>query len=42
MRGTEVARYLPMALTAAPAIHVLFSLLLGGNEYLPFIPAVDP
>jgi hypothetical protein len=38
MRGSEVARYLPLALVMAPAIHVLFSFFLGWNEYMPFIP----
>jgi hypothetical protein len=37
MRGSEIARYLPMALVVAPIIHVLFSLVLGWNEYMPFI-----
>ena len=38
MRRTAVAIYLPLAVLSAPAIHVLFSLLLGWNEYMPFIP----
>lgn len=38
MRGSEVARYLPLAMLVAPLIHVLFSFLLGWKEYMPFIP----
>ena len=39
MRGKEVARCLPMAVLAAPAIHILFSRsFLGWKEYMPFIP----
>jgi hypothetical protein len=38
MRGSEIARYVPMAMVVAPTIHVLFSFLLGWNEYMPFIP----
>jgi hypothetical protein len=37
MCGSEVARYLPMAVVVAPTIHVLFSFLFGWNEYMPFI-----
>lgn len=38
MRGHEGARYLPMAVLVAPMFHVLFSLVLGWKEYMPFIP----
>ena len=38
MTWSEFARYLPLALLVAPAIHVAFSLLLGWNEYMPFLP----
>ena len=37
MNGTELARYLPLAMISAPIIHVLFSFALGWNEYMPFI-----
>lgn len=37
MRASEVATYLPLAVLAAPVIHVVFSLVLGWNEYMPFI-----
>ena len=37
MNHKEVARYLPLAIIAAPLIHVLFSFFLGWNEYMPFI-----
>jgi uncharacterized membrane protein len=37
MSGREIARYLPLALLMAPAIHVTFSLLLGWKEYMPFL-----
>ena len=32
MRGRGVARYVPLALLIAPAIHLAFSLLLGWGE----------
>jgi hypothetical protein len=38
MNRAETARYLPLVLIMAPAIHVLFSFFLGWNEYMPFIP----
>jgi hypothetical protein len=38
MSGREFARYVPLALLVAPAIHVCFSLLLGWKEYMPFLP----
>jgi hypothetical protein len=38
LTGREVARYLPLALLVAPAIHVAFSLFLGWKEYIPFLP----
>ena len=38
MTRSEIVRYLPLALIMAPVIHLLFSSLLGWNDYLPFIP----
>ncbi len=38
MRRSEIARYVPLAILVAPTIHVLFSLLFGWKEYMPFIP----
>ncbi len=38
MTWREMARYVPLALLVAPAIHVTFSLLLGWKEYMPFLP----
>lgn len=38
MTRCEVARYVPLAVVVAPLIHVLFSLLLGWKEYMPFLP----
>ncbi len=37
MHGREAVEYLVMASLSAPAIHATFSLLLGWNEYMPFI-----
>ena len=37
MRGREVVEYLIMASLNAPVIHVVFSLFLDWNEYMPFI-----
>ena len=37
MRGWEILEYLVMASLNAPAIHVVFSLLFGWNEYMPFL-----
>jgi hypothetical protein len=37
MRWKELAIYLPLAVVSAPVIHVLFSSLLGWDEYMPFI-----
>jgi hypothetical protein len=38
MRRSEIVRYVPLAILVAPIIHVLFSLLFGWKEYMPFIP----
>lgn len=38
MSVRETARYLPLAMLVAPAIHVAFSLILGWKEYMPFLP----
>jgi hypothetical protein len=38
MRGSEIAKYLPLAVSVAPFIHILFSFFLGWKEYMPFIP----
>ena len=38
MRGREVPSYLVLALVLAPAIHLVFSLIVGWKEYLPFLP----
>jgi hypothetical protein len=38
MRGREVPSYLVLALVLAPGIHLVFSLILGWKEYLPFLP----
>lgn len=34
---TELWQYLALAALSSPVIHVLFSLLLGWHEYMPFI-----
>lgn len=34
---TELWQYLALAALSSPAIHVLFSFLLGWHEYMPFI-----
>jgi hypothetical protein len=38
MRRGEIASYVPLAVLMAPAIHVVFSLLVGwhGHDYMPF------
>ena len=36
--GKELAQYLVLAFLSSPAIHVIFSFLLGWHEYMPFIP----
>ncbi len=36
--GKELAQYLLLAFLSSPAIHVVFSFLLGWHEYMPFIP----
>ena len=36
MSRREVLQYLPLALLMAPAIHVVFSLLVGWHDYMPF------
>jgi hypothetical protein len=38
MTWQEVLRYVPLAVLVAPAIHVVFALVLGWKEYMPFIP----
>lgn len=38
MTRREVARYVPLAVLLAPAIHLVFSLALGWKEYMPFLP----
>ncbi len=38
MTARELARYVPLAVLMAPAIHLLFSLVLGWKEYMPFLP----
>jgi hypothetical protein len=43
MSRDEILRYLPLAWLTAPLIHVLFSLLLGWHDYMPFpvyIPSI--
>lgn len=37
MRASEIALYLPLALLAAPVIHVTFAFFFGWSEYMPFI-----
>jgi hypothetical protein len=41
MKGAEAARYVPMAVLIAPAIHIFFSLFVGWHDYMPF-PAYIP
>jgi hypothetical protein len=36
MSRHEILQYLPLAWLTAPVIHVLFSLLLGWHDYMPF------
>ncbi|NYF88539.1 hypothetical protein RBB79_03315 [Tunturiibacter empetritectus] len=36
MSRTELAQYIPMAFLMAPAIHIVFSLLVGWHDYMPF------
>lgn len=38
IRSARLWRYVVLALSLAPAIHILFSFLLGWKEYMPFIP----
>jgi hypothetical protein len=43
MSRHEILQYLPLACLTAPVIHVLFSLLLGWHDYMPFpvyIPSI--
>jgi hypothetical protein len=43
MSRYEILQYLPLAWLTAPVIHVLFSLLVGWHDYMPFpvyIPSV--
>ncbi|HTD24514.1 MAG TPA: hypothetical protein VK738_17785 [Terriglobales bacterium] len=36
MSRQEITRYVPMAVCMAPAIHIVFSLLVGWHDYMPF------
>jgi hypothetical protein len=36
MSRREIARYIPLAILMAPAIHIVFSLLIGWHDYMPF------
>ncbi len=36
MSRWEILYYLPLALFMAPAIHVIFSFLIGWHDYMPF------
>ena len=38
MRLGETVQYVVLAALTAPAIHILFSLVLGWREYRPFLP----
>lgn len=38
MEWNETVEYLVLASLMPPAIHVVFSLLLGWKEYMPFLP----
>ena len=38
LTGRRVLAYLLLAALSAPLIHVLFSLILGWGEYMPFWP----
>lgn len=38
MSVSELRLYLILALFSSPVIHVVFSLVLGWKEYMPFIP----
>ena len=38
LSAREFAQYLGLAILMAPTVHVLFSLILGWKEYMPFIP----
>jgi hypothetical protein len=43
MSRAEIAQYVPMAFLMAPAIHIVFSLLVGWHDYMPFpvyIPSI--
>ena len=43
MSRTEVAQYVPLAFLMAPVIHIVFSLLVGWHDYMPFpvyIPSI--
>jgi glycerol uptake facilitator-like aquaporin len=41
MTRREIVQYLPLAWSTAPIIHLLFSLLIGWHDYMPF-PAYIP
>jgi hypothetical protein len=36
MSRSEALQYLPFAVLMAPAIHIVFSLVLGWHDYMPF------
>lgn len=38
MQGREIIEYLVLSFLSAPVIHVLFSFIVGWNNYMPFIP----
>jgi hypothetical protein len=43
MSRNEIAQYVPMAFLMAPLIHLVFSLLVGWHDYMPFpvyIPSI--
>ncbi|MBK1890339.1 hypothetical protein Undi14_09820 [Undibacterium sp. 14-3-2] len=42
MSVSELRLYLILALFSSPVIHVVFSLVLGWKEYMPFIPVPSP
>jgi hypothetical protein len=36
MKAPEIARYIPLAVLMAPAIHIFFSVFVGWHDYMPF------
>lgn len=38
MKSDQTLKYIAVGFVAIPLLHLLFSLLLGWGEYLPFIP----